>query len=76
MIMDPIPEQIRSKFGLRAGVEFVVVGSPGVVVLKTITPPDLSEFNDLIADARRQARKAGMKVSDVAKAVRETRKKR
>lgn len=69
-----IPEQVRTKLGLRAGVEFVVVGSPGVVVLKTIAPPDLSEYDGLIADARRQARKAGIKVADVGKAVREVRR--
>lgn len=71
-----IPEQVRIKLGLRAGVQFVVVGSPGVVVLKTIAPPDLAEFDGLIADARRQARGARMKPSDVARAVREARKKR
>jgi AbrB family looped-hinge helix DNA binding protein len=71
-----IPEAVRAKLGLRAGVQFVVVGSPGVVVLKTIAPPDLSEFDGLIADARRQARRAGMKVADVGRAVREARKKK
>ena len=71
-----IPEAVRIKLGLRAGVQFVVVGSPGVVVLKTIAPPDLREFNGLISDARRQARQAGMKVADVSRAVKEARKKR
>ena len=59
-----IPERVRIKLGLRTGVQFVVVGSPGVVVLKTIAPPDLTEFDGLIADARRQARRAGMDVCD------------
>ncbi len=71
-----IPEAVRVKLGLRAGVRFVVVGSPGVVVLKTIAAPDLSEFDGLIADARRQARRSGMKVADVGRAVREVRSKK
>jgi AbrB family looped-hinge helix DNA binding protein len=71
-----IPEAVRIRLGLRAGVQFIVVGSPGAVVLKTIAPPDLSEFDGLISDARRQARRAGMKVADVARAVSEARKKR
>lgn len=71
-----IPERVRVKLGLRTGVQFVVVGSAGVVVLKTIAPPDLTEFDGLIADARRQARRAGMKVADVGRSVREARKKK
>jgi AbrB family looped-hinge helix DNA binding protein len=71
-----IPEQVRTKLGLRAGMQFVVVGSPGVVVLKTITPPDLAEFDGLIAEARREAKKAGMKASDVRRAVRRTRERK
>ena len=71
-----IPEQIRIKLGLRAGVQFVVVGSPGVVILKTISPPDPADFDGLVADARRQARAARMRPADVARAVREVRKKR
>ena len=71
-----IPESIRVKLGLQAGAQFVVVGSPGVIILKTIAPPDLSEFDGLIADARRQARRAGMKVADVGRAVREARRKK
>jgi AbrB family looped-hinge helix DNA binding protein len=71
-----IPETVRTRLGLRAGVRFVVVGSPGVVVLKMITPPDLAEFDGLVADARRQARRVRLKLTDVGRAVREARKKR
>ncbi len=69
-----IPEQVRIKLGLRAGARFIVVASPGVVVLKTIAGPDLTEFDGLIADARRQARRARVKPSDVGRAIREARK--
>ncbi|WP_051463292.1 AbrB/MazE/SpoVT family DNA-binding domain-containing protein [Deferrisoma camini] len=55
-----IPEAIRKALGLRPGTEFVVVGKGDAVVLKTITPPDPDEFDEIIAETRRQAREAGL----------------
>ena len=69
-----IPESIRQRLGLKAGSEFIVVGDRGVVILKEITLPSMSEFDDLIAEARKQARKARMKRSDVTAAVSSARK--
>lgn len=60
-----IPDAIRKKLGLKTGDQFVVTGNKDVVILKSISPPSLDEFDDLIAEARRQARKAGMKRSDI-----------
>ena len=68
-----IPEEVRTRLGLEAGAQFVVVGDGDVVILKVITPPSRSEFRDLVRRARRQARKAGMKRSDVAAAVKKVR---
>ena len=53
-----IPENIRKQLNLKAGAQFVVVGNKDVVILKNITPPDLNEFDDLIADARKKACKS------------------
>jgi AbrB family looped-hinge helix DNA binding protein len=53
-----IPEDIRKRLGLKPGAQFVVVGQNDVVILKTITPPSMSEFDQLISEARKQARKA------------------
>jgi len=64
-----IPEEIRTRLGLTAGTQFVVIGDKGVVVLKTLTSPRMSDFDELAGQARRQARKAGLKRSDVADAV-------
>jgi AbrB family looped-hinge helix DNA binding protein len=64
-----IPEDIRKRLKLKAGSKFVVVGDKDVVILKEISPPSMDEFNELIAEARRRARKSGMKRSDVAKAI-------
>ena len=63
-----IPETIRRRLSLKAGSQFVVVAGKDAVILKAISPPSLDEFDDLIREARRQARKAGMKRSDIKKA--------
>lgn len=68
-----IPEEIRTRLGLRPGSRFVVVAERGVVIFKTIDAPDLGEFDALVATARRRARKAGLRKADVAAAVRRAR---
>ena len=64
-----IPEGIRKRLGLKAGAQFVVVGDKDVVILKAIRPPAMEDFDALISEARKQARKAGMKRSDIDAAV-------
>ena len=64
-----IPEDVRGRLGLEEGVRFVVIGEGDVVILKTITPPSMDGFDNLIRRARQQARTSGMKRSDIAKAV-------
>jgi len=71
-----IPEAIRKKLGLKSGDQFIVTGNEDVVILKSISPPSLNEFDDLIAEARRQARKAGMKRSDIIAALTRVRSKK
>ena len=68
-----IPEDIRKRLNLKAGSQFVVVGDKDVVILKFISPPSMDNFGDLIKQARRQGRKAGMKRSDIVAAVAKTR---
>jgi len=68
-----IPEEVRKRLGLEAGVQFVVVGEGDVVILKVITAPSKKEFGDLLSKARRQARKAGMKRSDIDAALKKVR---
>jgi AbrB family looped-hinge helix DNA binding protein len=71
-----IPEEIRNKLGLKPGSQFVVLGQGDVVVLKAITVPSMDEFYEILADARRSARRAGLKRSDVTAAVAAVRAKR
>jgi AbrB family looped-hinge helix DNA binding protein len=60
-----IPEEIRDRLGLKTGTQFVVVGNRDAVILKAISAPSVEEFNDLIGQARQQARRAGLRKSDV-----------
>ena len=71
-----IPEEIRKRLRLKTGDRFVVLGEKGTVILKTITPPSMAEFDELIAEARRQAREAGLKQSDVLAAVNSHRRRK
>ena len=68
-----IPEDIRKRLNLKTGVQFVVVGENDVVILKAISPPAMNEFETLIADARRKAKAAGLKKTDIEDAIAEVR---
>lgn len=63
-----IPEETRNRLGLKAGDKFVVIGDKDVLILKALSVPSLNEFDDLIKEARKQAKAAGLKKSDVVKA--------
>ena len=64
-----IPEEVRKRLNLKTGAQFVVVGEKDVVILKTIVPPSLEEFDSLIADARRNAKASGLKQGHVTAAI-------
>ena len=71
-----IPEDIRKRLKLEAGSQFIVVAGKDAVILKTISPPSMDEFESMIRTARQQAIKAGMKRSDINKAIAEVRERR
>jgi AbrB family looped-hinge helix DNA binding protein len=71
-----IPEEIRENMHLKEGDQFVVIGQGDTVILKSITPPSMDEFQGLVAEASAQAKKAGMKKADVSAAIKKVRKKR
>lgn len=71
-----IPEDIRKRLGLRTGAQFVVVGQKDVVILKTIAQPSMIEFDQLVSEARKQAKKVGMKKSDIISAIQAVRKRK
>ena len=50
------------------------MGDKDVVILKALSNPSLEEFDDLIKAARKQARTAGLKRSDIANAISKSRR--
>jgi AbrB family looped-hinge helix DNA binding protein len=64
-----IPEDIRKRLKLKTGSQFVVLAEKDVVILKTIAPPSIDEFDALIAEARCKAKRAGLKRSDIETAI-------
>ena len=71
-----IPEDVRKALGLEVGARFVVMGDRDTVVLKRIAIPAKSELRALLVKVRSQARRAGVKPSDVRNAVRRARRGR
>ena len=64
-----IPEVIRKMLGLENGCQFLVLGEKDAVILKTISAPSKKEFGRLIAKARKEAKKAGLKPKDISDAI-------
>ena len=71
-----IPEELRNAFGWNAGTSFIVVGRPDAIMLQPVTMPDMAQFDGLIAESRRQAKAAGLRVGDVAAAITRARSKK
>ena len=71
-----IPENIRKQLNLKTGTQFVVVGEKDVVILKSIAPPSIDEFEDLINKTREKGKAAGIKKSDINDAILKARSKR
>lgn len=71
-----IPEDVRKALGLEVGAQFVVMGDGDTVVLKRIAVPAKNELRAMLGKVRTQARRAGIKPSDVADAVRRVRRGR
>jgi AbrB family looped-hinge helix DNA binding protein len=61
-----IPEEIRNTVGLSEG---------DAVILKTITPPKLDEFQKLLSQARTEAKRAGLKKADLKSAIAKVRRR-
>lgn len=70
-----IPEGIRTALGLEVGARFVVLSDGDVVILKRIDAPTRSEVRALASKVRRRARRAGVKLADIKRAIRGVRRR-
>ncbi len=71
-----IPEDIRNRLKLKTGSRVVVVGKNDVIILKTIAPPTMADFDDLVTEARKQAQKAGLRPGDISDAIKRARRRK
>ena len=68
-----IPEEIRKRLDLKPGSQFVVVGEKDTIILKIISPPSMEGVDKLIFQARKQAKQASIKQSDIRVAIEKVR---
>jgi len=68
-----IPEETRKRLGMKPGTQFMVVESADALIFKVIQPPSMEDFDKLLAETRRQARKAGLKKADITEAIKSVR---
>jgi len=70
-----IPEIIRDQMGLHPGDQFLVVAEKGVMILKVIQKPDMSQYRDMITKTRKLARSSGLSAQDLSQAIKVARRK-
>jgi AbrB family looped-hinge helix DNA binding protein len=70
-----IPEEVRRTLGLNEGDQFLVIGQGDAVILKTITPPKIEEFQELLSQARAEGRKARIRKADLKSAIAKVRRR-
>lgn len=70
-----IPEEVRRTLGLNEGDQFLVIGQGDAVILKTITPPKIEEFQELLSQARAKGRKARIRKADLKSAIARVRRR-
>ena len=71
-----IPEEVRNALGLKPGDQFIVIGRGDAVILKYIPEPSLDQFEGLLEEAHKKAKKAGMKKTDIKRAIEKVRRQK
>ena len=70
-----IPEEVRRTLGLSEGDQFLVIGQGDAVILKAITPPKIEDFQELLSQARTEARKAKVRKAGLKPAIARVRRR-
>ncbi len=71
-----LPKAIRDFLKIDTGAKFMVFSDGDSVLLKPITTPDLSEFNNLMDAAADWAKQVGMTEDDISDAIKTVRARR
>jgi AbrB family looped-hinge helix DNA binding protein len=70
-----ISKEVRRTLGLSEGDQFLVIGQGDAVILKAITPPKIEDFQELLSQARAEARKAKIRKADLKPAIARVRRR-
>jgi bifunctional DNA-binding transcriptional regulator/antitoxin component of YhaV-PrlF toxin-antitoxin module len=72
-----LPEALRQMYGWRSGTAFTILVYNGSIIMQPLkTPTDeevAAEFEEAVAECRRQAKDAGMTPMDISNAIAEVR---
>lgn len=68
-----IPEKLRKELGLQPGDAFAVTRVDDKLLFEKVEPMSTEEFDELLADIRREARKAGITKKDLEDAIKRVR---
>lgn len=75
-----LPEALRQMYGWRSGTAFTILVYNGSIIMQPLkTPTDeevAAEFEEAVAECRRQAKDAGMTPMDISNAIAEMRSAR
>ena len=75
-----LPEALRQMYGWRSGTAFAILVYNGSIIMQPLkTPTDeevAAEFEEAVAECRRQAKDAGMTPIDISNAIAEVRSAR
>ena len=71
-----IPEEIRQALHFEVGTKFVVIGKGDTIILKSISPPPISEFRRLLAESHKAAKRAGITKEDLKQAIKSDRRRK
>lgn len=70
-----VPKQLRKLLGLNEGELFAIFGKNDIIILKKIELPSKVEFESILKQGQKYAKKKGIKRKDVMKAVEDIRSK-
>ena len=68
-----IPEATRKRLGMKPGTQFMIIEGKDSLIFKVIQPPSMDDFDKLLAKTAAQAKKAGLKKSDITDAIKRVR---
>jgi len=71
-----IPDEIRQELGLEAGAQFLIYAEKDAIVFKLVQTPPKEDFEAILGNANKAAKKAGFKREMIEEEIKKYRKQR